>query len=108
VARGQGARDDRATGTTAASQHPRGIEVVAMAKRSWSQLSNRQRMFIVVGVAVQVALQALALHDLRHRAVDDVRGPKALWALATFINTLGPVAYFLFGRRRHRDHLLPA
>lgn len=77
-----------------------------MAKRSWSELTGRQRGFVIAGTAVQVTLQALALRDLRHRPVDDVRGPKGLWALATFVNTLGPLAYFCFGRRRHREHLL--
>lgn len=75
--------------------------VVAMARRKWSELSNRQRWLIIGGGAVQVTLQAVALHDLRRRPVDDVRGPKGLWALATFINFFGPLAYLLLGRRHH-------
>ena len=73
--------------------------VVAMARRKWSELSNRQRWLIIGGGAVQVTLQAVALRDLRHRPVDDVRGPKALWALATFVNFFGPIAYLVLGRR---------
>jgi hypothetical protein len=29
-----------------------------------------------------------------------VRGSKLYWAAATFVNFVGPLAYFLFGRRR--------
>lgn len=76
--------------------------VVAMARRKWSELSNRQRWLIIGGGAVQVTLQAVALHDLRRRPVDDVRGPKGLWALATFINFFGPIAYLVLGRRHHQ------
>ena len=35
--------------------------VVAMARRKWSELSNRQRALIMGGGAVQVTLQAVAL-----------------------------------------------
>jgi hypothetical protein len=76
-------------------------EVVAMAKRSWSELSDQQRGVVVLGAIVQVTLQVLALRDLRRRPADEVRGPKPLWALATFVNTVGPLAYFACGRRRH-------
>jgi phospholipase D-like protein len=83
-------------------------EVVAVTKRSWSELSDQRKRFVVVGAIVQVTLQMLALRDLRRRPVDDVRGPKALWALATFVNTVGPLAYFACGRRRHRETTLPS
>lgn len=74
-----------------------------MARRKWSELSNRQRWLVIGGGAVQVTLQAVALHDLRRRPVDDVRGPKGLWALATFINFFGPIAYLVLGRRHHQQ-----
>ncbi len=88
-------REDRATGTCERRGGGHG-------RRKWSELSNRQRWLIIGGGAVQVTLQAVALRDLRHRPVDDVRGPKGLWALATFINFFGPVAYLVLGRR-HRQ-----
>ena len=71
-----------------------------MRKKSWSELSSTQRRMVVAGGLVQVALQAAALRDLRHRTREQVNGPRSAWAAASFVNTLGPIAYFIFGRRR--------
>ena len=49
---------------------------------------------------VEVVLTAVALTDLSRRPAAQVRGPKTLWALAAFVQPLGPVAYLLGGRRR--------
>lgn len=71
-----------------------------MARKSWKDLSDQQRRFVVVGAAVQFTLQFLALRDLRRRPADEVRGPKWFWLPVTFVNVLGPIVYFLLGRRR--------
>ena len=70
------------------------------SKKSWSQLTPTQRRFVVLGAALQLTLQGAALRDLRQRTPDEVNGPKWAWTAATFVNTVGPCAYFLFGRRR--------
>ena len=70
-----------------------------MRKKSWSQLSPTQRRLVVLGAALQVTLQGAALRDLRRRTPAEVKGPRWAWACATFVNTVGPCAYFLFGRR---------
>jgi len=49
---------------------------------------------------VQVALLAAALVDLRRRPADQINGSKAVWSAVAFVNFLGPLAYFAFGRRR--------
>lgn len=69
-------------------------------RKRWSDLSGGQRRSIVAAGAVQVLLAAAALADLRRRPGDQVRGSKKLWAAATMVNFVGPLAYFLFGRRR--------
>lgn len=69
-------------------------------RKSWADLSPRQRGFVIIGALVQLGLQAAALRDLRRRPAEQVRGPKWAWAAGTFVNTLGPVTYFLFGRLR--------
>lgn len=74
-----------------------------MSKKSWSDLTATQRRIVVVGGVVQVSLQAAALRDLRRRPADEVKGPRWLWVCASFINTAGPIAYFLLGRRRDRS-----
>ncbi|MDT0212492.1 PLDc N-terminal domain-containing protein [Rothia sp. ARF10] len=70
------------------------------SRKSWSQLTPTQKRLVVLGGALQLTLQGAALRDLRRRRVDEVKGPRWAWAAATFVNTLGPCAYFLFGRRR--------
>ena len=50
--------------------------------------------------AVQIALQTAALRNLKKRPAALVNGPKPAWFAASFINFFGPVAYFIFGRKR--------
>ena len=71
-----------------------------MANRRWSELSTGQRRGIVLSGAVQVALLIAALVDIRRRPEDEIRGNKRLWMAVAFVNFVGPVSYFLFGRRR--------
>ena len=69
-------------------------------KKKWSELSGGQRFGVVLGAMVQMTLQGLALRDLAKRPADQVNGPKGAWALGTLIHGLGPIAYFLLGRKR--------
>ncbi|MFN7149064.1 MAG: PLD nuclease N-terminal domain-containing protein [Microthrixaceae bacterium] len=66
--------------------------------RRWSELSGGQRAAIVAGAAVELALTATALVDLARRPAEQVRGPKALWALGCVIQPVGPIAYLAVGR----------
>jgi hypothetical protein len=74
--------------------------MVSRPKRRWSELSRRQRAGILAAGVTQLALQIAALVDLRRRPARKVRGTKAAWAAASFVNYLGPSAYFVIGRRR--------
>ncbi|HET9557428.1 MAG TPA: PLD nuclease N-terminal domain-containing protein, partial [Actinomycetota bacterium] len=38
----------------------------------------------------------------RRRPSTQVRGSKTLWVAAAFVNFVGPIAYFTFGRRAER------
>jgi Phospholipase_D-nuclease N-terminal len=69
-------------------------------KQRWSDLSpKQQRAIIAIGV-FQNALLAAALIDLRRRPAEQINGSKRLWAALSFINFGGPIAYFVFGRKR--------
>jgi hypothetical protein len=70
------------------------------SKKQWSDLSAEQRAAIVGAGAIQLALHGAALIDLRRRPGDQVNGRKALWVAVSFVNFIGPLAYFAFGRRR--------
>jgi hypothetical protein len=73
-----------------------------MARKRWSELSGRQQAAIAAAAAVQQALAAATLWDLRRRPSEQVRGSKKLWVAAAFVNFVGPLAYFTVGRRRKR------
>lgn len=68
--------------------------------RSWRELSRAQRISAIVGAIVQTTLMVAALRDLRRRPATAIRGPKWAWTVAAFVNFVGPLSYFLFGRKR--------
>lgn len=70
-------------------------------KRRWSDMTTRQKTVTVVAGAVQLALAATAWMDLRRRPAKLVNGSKVMWAGIIGVNFVGPIAYFVWGRRRH-------
>lgn len=54
--------------------------------------------FLIPIVLLQLALIAFALYDLIRRP--QANGPKWAWAvIIVLVNFIGPIAYFLIGRR---------
>lgn len=70
-----------------------------MAKQKWSDLTTMQKRAIGVGGALEAVMTLAALRDLSSRRGDEVRGPKAAWVLALVVQPIGPIAYFVAGRR---------
>jgi phospholipase D-like protein len=70
------------------------------SRKRWGELSVGRRAAIVAAGTVQLALFAAALRDLRRRPARKVNGDKRLWVAACFVNFVGPIAYFIFGRKR--------
>jgi hypothetical protein len=70
-----------------------------VAKRRWAELSTRERRAICVAGALEAAMTVAAMLDLARRSANKVRGPKAAWALASFVQMVGPIDYFAVGRR---------
>ena len=70
------------------------------SNKRWSDLSTPQRAGVTGAGVVQVALLVAALVDLRRRPADQIKGSKAVWVGVSFVNFVGPLAYFAFGRRR--------
>ena len=64
----------------------------------WGKMPPARRAASIVTVVIQVSLLVAALIDLRRRPAAQVRGKKWLWTLVVFINWVGPISYFLFGR----------
>jgi hypothetical protein len=71
----------------------------AKKKQRWSDLSTEQRIGVVALGTFQVSLQIAALVDIRRRPREQIKGRKATWVALSFLNTVGPLAYFKFGRR---------
>jgi Phospholipase_D-nuclease N-terminal len=71
-----------------------------MAKKRWRDLTIPQKTAIVLSSAAQVALLGAALADIYRRPEEEIRGKKWMWTAASFVNFLGPISYFLFGRKR--------
>lgn len=69
-------------------------------RKKWSELTPGQRVALVVGGVVQLALMVLAQRDLSHRTAGQVRGPKWMWRGAVLVNFVGPVTYFVVGRKK--------
>lgn len=49
---------------------------------------------------VNLALMIWMIWDIRHRRDDEIKGKRKLWLLAAFTPPIGPIAYFIFGRKR--------
>lgn len=68
--------------------------------KRWSDLSPLQQGASIALVMIQIGLMAAALVDIRRRSATQIRGSKRAWVAAAFVNYVGPLAYFVFGRRR--------
>ena len=70
------------------------------AKKTWKDMTPQQRTGSIIGGVIQLILAAIAWTDLARRPAEQVNGPKPLWALAITINFIGPISYFIWGRRQ--------
>ena len=49
---------------------------------------------------LQIVLMVVALLDIRK--IEQTNGPKLIWVLIIiFISTIGPIAYFIIGRKEY-------
>ncbi|TFB50385.1 PLD nuclease N-terminal domain-containing protein [Cryobacterium tagatosivorans] len=71
-----------------------------MKKPQWKDMTAKQRTATLVAVSVQISLAATAWADLARSPAERVNGPKGVWAAIIGVNFLGPIAYFIWGRRR--------
>lgn len=71
-----------------------------MPKKSWSELTRNQKVGIILLSIVQLGLLIAALRDIKERDESDIKGSKKMWMTLSFIDIIGPLAYFLFGRKK--------
>ncbi len=68
--------------------------------RKWSEMSTAERVGAAALGTIQVTMAVVAWLDLAKRSADQVNGPKGLWAAIIGVNVVGPIAYFVKGRKR--------
>ena len=70
-----------------------------MAQKKWSELSPAQQTLVLTMTSIELALTATAAVDLIRRPTEQVHGRKAVWAMALFVQPVGPIAYLWAHRR---------
>ncbi len=66
----------------------------------FKRLSPMAQAAIVAITAWNLWLMGSAQRDIQRRPPEQIRGRKLWWRLACLTNTVGPLAYFRWGRRR--------
>jgi hypothetical protein len=70
-----------------------------MPKKNWSELTRPQKAGIIALSLVQLGLLIAALRDIRQRSDSEIKGNRKMWMALSFIDFIGPLAYFRFGRK---------
>jgi hypothetical protein len=71
-----------------------------MSRKRWIDLPPAQRRLIMALASVQLSLAATALYDIYRRPAEQINGSKVAWAAASLVSFVGPLAYFIWGRRK--------
>lgn len=71
----------------------------ARKKKSWKEMSPSAKVGTIVTAFVQLSLLVAAQRDISRRPAELINGPKAAWRAASFVNFIGPMGYFIFGRK---------
>ena len=53
-----------------------------------------------IGGLINLALMVWMIWDIRHRSDAELNGKRKLWMVAAFVTPFGPIAYFIYMRRR--------
>ncbi|MGW8250359.1 MAG: PLD nuclease N-terminal domain-containing protein [Anaerolineales bacterium] len=69
-------------------------------RKKWEDLNTPQKASVILLGILQISLLVAALLDIRKRPEQEITGGnKRIWTMIVFVNYIGPIAYFLFGRR---------
>ena len=71
------------------------------AAKRWKGSSRAMKAPAIAQRMIQLALVFWAVRDIRQRRDDEINGSRKVWTLAAFAPPIGPIAYFLFGRKRN-------
>lgn len=68
--------------------------------KKWSELSGEQKAAALLLALIQWSLAGVALYDIYKRPAELVNGSKNKWYGIALISWVGPVAWFIWGRKR--------
>jgi hypothetical protein len=66
----------------------------------WDNLGTGQKVFLMLGITMQVSLAVSAWADLAARPTSEINGKKRTWTMIIAINFAGPLLYFRKGRKQ--------
>lgn len=69
-------------------------------KKTWKEMPPSAKAGTILVGIVQISLLVAAQRDISKRPAALINGPKAAWRAASFINFIGPMGYFIFGRKK--------
>ncbi len=73
-------------------------------KRSKRSMPRRMPAPMRIGQGIMnAAFTFWTVRDIRKRSDDEIKGNRKVWTVAAFAPPIGPIAYFLFGRKRNAD-----
>ena len=68
--------------------------------KRWDELSPGKKVFVMLLTSLQISLAVAAWADLALRPSREIKGRKRTWAAVIGINFIGPLLYFVRGRKR--------
>ena len=68
--------------------------------------SSKQARAFGQGI-INLTLMILTIRDIRRRSDEEINGKRKFWMMAAFAPPIGPIAYFIFGRKRNVQQEIP-
>lgn len=74
---------------------------IALRRNWWVEWTTYEKAGIILLAVARFGLAVVALADVLRRPAEKVNGNKVAWSAAILaINFIGPIAYFIFGRKQ--------
>ena len=74
-------------------------------KRKWKDLTKAEKTLILILASLQITLHIAARRDIARRSQEEICGNKRMWVGLSYFNIIGPLAYFIIGRRQSPNFL---
>ncbi len=72
----------------------------ATTPKRWKAAAPAVKPQAIARSIINLAFLIWAVRDIRRRSADEIKGNRKFWLAAAFVTPIGPIAYFIFGRKR--------